>query len=190
MPADLPWTDVMLSLVVGISLAAAVGLRVFVPLLVLGSAGRLGWITLQPDFVWLSSNLGLGTLAIAAMVEIAAYYVPTIDNAFDLLAGPAALVAGVLAIAAVTGDLPAPLRWSLAVIAGGGTAGVVQGLTTIARLKSTGLTGGLANPIVATFELLGSATVALLAVLTPFVALGIVVALVLAVRRRRRVRAA
>ena len=182
----LPWIDVFLSLAVGIGLAAAVGLRVFVPLLVLGGASRLGWITLQPDFLWLASNAGLVALSAATVLEVAAYYIPAIDNAFDVIAGPAAVVAGILAIAAVSGDLPPVLRWSLALIAGGGTAGFVQGLTTIARLKSTGFTGGLANPILATFELVGSAGVAVLALTVPLFAIAFVVVLVFAIRHLRR----
>jgi hypothetical protein len=179
-------TDVLLSLAVGVSLAAAVGFRIFVPLLILGTAGRLGWITLQPDFAWLASNGGLSALGAATIVEVFAYYIPAVDNALDVLATPAAIVAGVLATAAVSPDLPPPLRWALAVVAGGGTAGFVQGLTTIARLKSTGFTGGLANPLVATIELFGATGVALLAVAAPVVALVIVVGIVLMIRGARR----
>ncbi len=186
MPAALGLTDVILSLAVGVSLAAAVGFRVFVPLLVLGVAGRTGWITLQPDFAWLASNGGLAALSVATVIEVTAYYLPTIDNALDILAAPAAVVAGVLATAAVSADLPPPLRWALAVVAGGGTAGFVQGLTSIARLKSTGLTLGLANPLLATFELIGAAGVALLALATPILAVVVVLTIALLIRRLRR----
>ncbi len=179
-------TNVVLSLAVGVSLAAAVGFRVFVPLLVLGAAGRAGWISLQPDFAWLASDGGLTALAVATTVEVVAYYIPTIDNALDILAAPAAIVAGVLATAAVSADLPAPMRWALAVVAGGGTAGFVQGLTSIARLKSTGLTLGLANPFLATFELFGATGVALLALAAPIAAILIVLAIALLIRRLKR----
>ena len=52
-------------------------------------------------------------------------------------------------------------------VAGGGAAGLTQGATALLRLKSAVLSGGLANPLVATAELLGAAGVALLAVLLP-----------------------
>jgi hypothetical protein len=183
---DLPLADVLLSVAVGVGLAAAVGLRVFLPMLVLGGAARLGWITLGADFAWIASNVGLTALAIATIAEIAAYQFPVIDNALDTLATPVAIAAGVVAIAAVTNDLPAPLRWSLAVIAGGGTAGLVQSLTTIARLKSTGLTAGLANPFLAVAELTGAAIVAVLSVAAPLLAVALVVALVWTLRRTTR----
>jgi hypothetical protein len=87
----------------------------------------------------------------------------------------------VIATAAVVGDLPPVLRWSLAVVAGGGLAGTVQGATVLARLKSGVTTGGLANPVVATGELLGSTVTSVLAIVLPLLAFVLVVALVLVV---------
>ncbi len=181
---DLTWIDAVWSVAVGVGLAAAVGLRVFVPMLVLGIAGRAGWLPLGDDFAWLATNTGLVILVVATIVEVGAYSIPTVDNLVDVLAGPVAILAGIVAIAAVTSDLPAPVRWGLAVIAGGGTAGVVQSLTTIGRLKSTGLTGGLANPFFAAFELFGSAVIAVLSVAAPIVAIGTVIVVIWAIRRR------
>ena len=186
MPVNLALTDVLLSVAVGVGLAAAVGLRVFLPMLVLGIAARLGWTTLGADFAWIASNVGLAALAVATVAEVAAYQFPAIDNALDAVATPIAIAAGVVAIAAVTSELPAPLRWSLAVVAGGGTAGLVQSLTTIARLKSTGFTAGLANPFLAGAELTGAAVVAVLAVSAPLLAIALVVSLVWILRRTTR----
>ncbi len=187
MPIALSATDAVLAIAVGIGLSAAAGLRVFLPMLVLGGAGRLGWIPLGTDFTWLASDVGLVTLLVATVIEVVAYSIPTVDNAMDIVAGPAAVVAGIVAIAAVTSDLPAPLRWSLAVIAGGGTAGIVQSVTTLGRLKSTGLTGGLANPFLALAELAGAAMLALLSVAAPLIAVGVIVVVaVLAYRLSRR----
>jgi hypothetical protein len=179
-----------LSLGVGLGLAAAAGLRVFVPLLVLGVASRLGWVPLADDFAWLASPTGLGALGVATVLEVGAYYVPWVDNVLDVAAGPLAIMAGVLATAAVTTDLPPELRWAAAVLAGGGAAGVVQGLTSFARLKSTAATGGAANPILATLELIGSVVTSLVAVVLPLLALlmsaGLLFVLVTIVRRVRR----
>ncbi len=167
--------DLVLPVAVGVGLAAAVGLRVFLPMLVLGGAARLGWVALGSDFAWIASGAGLMALTVATISEVAAYQIPTVDNALDVIATPLAIMAGMVAIASVTGDLPPPLRWSLAVIAGGGTAGVVQSLTTVTRLKSTGLTAGLANPFFAAFELTGAAFVSVLSVAAPLIAVGLVV---------------
>jgi hypothetical protein len=175
---DPVWTEALLSLGVGLALAAAAGLRVFVPLLVLGGAARLGWLPLANGFEWLASGPGLGTLGVATVLEIAAYYIPWVDNLLDVVAGPLAVMAGILATAAVMTDLPVPLRWTVSILAGGGTAAAVQGLTSLTRLKSTATTAGAANPVLATFELLGSLTTSIVAVALPIVAIFIAVGLV------------
>jgi hypothetical protein len=70
--------------------------------------------------------------------------------------------------------MPPVLRWSIAIVAGGGTAGLVQGVTSIVRLKSTVLTAGLGNFLVATLELLGSIATSLIAILLPAIAIAAV----------------
>jgi hypothetical protein len=180
---DPVWAEAMLSLAAGLGLAAAAGLRVFVPLLVLGSAARLGWVPLTSGFDWLASGFGLATLGIATVVEISAYYIPWVDNLLDLVAGPLAVMAGILATAAVTPELPPALRWSASIIAGGGTAAAVQGLTSLARLKSTAFTGGVGNPFLATLELFGSLTTAIVSIVVPVLAIFAVLGSLLLARR-------
>ena len=63
--------------------------------------------------------------------------------------------ATLLATAFIT-DIEPWLRWPLALIAGGGVAGVVQVATVATRAVSGVTTLGLGNPIVATGELAGS----------------------------------
>jgi len=174
---DITWAESLLSIGIGIGLAAATGFRVFVPLLVLGVAGRLEWLNVSQGFSWLTSVPAIAALSIATMVEVAAYYTPVVDNFLDALAGPLAVVAGVVTTAAVTTDMPPALRWSVAIVAGGGTAGLVQAATSIVRLKSTVFTAGLGNFVVATLELIGSLLVSLIAILAPLVAIAAVVVL-------------
>ena len=80
-------------------------------------------------------------LSVAALVEVVALYVPVVDNLLDIVATPAAFVAGTIVSAAVMIDAPPMLKWMAAVIAGGGVAGLTQGLTGILRAHSTVLTG-------------------------------------------------
>src|SRR6516164_506991 len=77
--------------------------------------------------------------------------------------------------AAVMTDVPPMVKWTAAVIAGGGVAGLTQGVTTLLRAKSTLLTGGLGNVVIATAELGGALLVSLLALAAPLVALGLVI---------------
>jgi hypothetical protein len=84
-------------------------------------------------------------------------------------------------------ELPPIVKWTTAVIAGGGAAGLTQGITSLLRAKSTVTTGGLGNPVIATGELGGSLLLSVLAFAAPVFALGIVLVLVLlAVKLLRR----
>jgi hypothetical protein len=177
------WVEAVVSLGVGVGLAAAVGLRVFLPLLLLGAAARLGWVPLTDGFEWLASGVGLSTLLVATALEISAYYVPWVDNLLDMVAGPLAVVAGILVTAAVTTDLPPAVRWAAAIIAGGGTAGIVQSLTSVARLKTSATTAGTGNWVLATLELFGSLITSVLAIVVPGLAILMLVGLVLVIRR-------
>jgi hypothetical protein len=183
----------LLGIAAGLALAAAAGFRVFVPLLVVCVAARGGWLELGPEFAWIGTTQAALVLSTATVLEIAAYYVPFFDNLLDAISTPAAVMAGVLASASVMVDLPPWLRYPVAIIGAGSTAGLVAASTSLVRLKSSALTGGLGNSVLATFELLGAFGVALVAILVPVLALAVVIALVVfAIRRlgRRSVRPA
>jgi hypothetical protein len=177
-----------LSIGVGIALAAACGFRVFVPLLVISTAALSGHVELAESFAWVGTWPALVTFAVATILEIAAYYIPWLDNALDTVATPAAVVAGIVVTASVLTDMSPYLRWTLAVIAGGGAAGLVQGTTVSVRGTSTLSTAGAANPVVSTVEAAGSLLTSVLAVVWPVLALAVVV-LVLGLFMRRKVRA-
>jgi hypothetical protein len=167
----------MLGIAAGLALAAAAGLRVFVPLLVVSVAARGGWLELGPGFEWIASTPAVVAFATATVLEISAYYVPFFDNLLDALAAPAAVMAGILASASVMVDLPSWLRYSVAIVGAGSTAGLMSASTSLLRLKSSALTAGLGNSVLATIELIGAFGVALIAVLLPLLALVMVAAL-------------
>jgi hypothetical protein len=166
-------------LAIGIGLSAACGFRVFVPLLLAGLAVRTGHLAFAPGFEWMGSDAALLAFGAATLFEIVAYYVPWLDNALDSVASPAAVVAGTLLTASLVTDLDPFLRWSLALIAGGGIAGLVQTGTVFTRGMSTTTTGGIANPILATLELGGSLLTSILALLLPFIAVTLILALLI-----------
>lgn len=158
-----------LAVLAGIGLAAACGFRVFLPLLVISTASATGHLELASGFAWLGTFPALIALATATVLEIVAYYLPWLDHLLDLLATPVAMFAGALAMAATVTTLPPALHWLLVLLGGAGSAGLVQGATVLLRLKSTALTGGLANPVFSTVELFGAVTTALLALVAPLV---------------------
>ena len=167
--------DLPLSIVLGVGLAAATGFRVFLPMLIVSAAAYTGHLPLADSFAWLGTLSALTMLGVAAVVEILAYYVPGLDNLLDSLATPAALVAGTIVSAAVMTDVPPMVKWTAAVIAGGGVAGLTQGATAMLRAKSTILTAGIGNAVIATAELGGALLVTLLALAAPLAALGVVI---------------
>jgi hypothetical protein len=167
--------DLPLSIVLGVGLAAATGFRVFLPMLIVSAAAYTGHLPLADSFAWLGAPSALTMLGVAAVVEILAYYVPGVDNLLDSLATPAALVAGTIVSAAVMTDVPPMVKWTAAVIAGGGVAGLTQGATAMLRAKSTILTAGIGNAVIATAELGGALLVTLLALAAPLAALGVVI---------------
>jgi hypothetical protein len=176
-------SDVALSIVLGIALAAATGFRVFVPMLIVSSAAYTGHLQLDDSFAWLGTRSALIMLSVAAVAEVLAYYVPVVDNLLDVLATPAAFVAGTIVSAAVMIDAPPMVKWTAAVIAGGGVAGLTQGLTGILRAHSTVLTGGLGNSVIATGELGGAVLISFLALAAPAAAIALVMLFLLAAVR-------
>jgi hypothetical protein len=84
-------------------------------------------------------------------------------------------------------DVPPMVKWTAAVIAGGGIAGVTQGVTATLRANSTVWTGGLGNLIIATAELGGALLVSFLALAAPAAAIALVILFLwLAIRLLRR----
>jgi hypothetical protein len=179
-------SDLALSLVLGIALAAATGFRVFLPMLIVSGAAYTGHLHLDNSFAWLGTPSALIMLSVAAVAEVLAYYVPVIDNLLDTLATPAALIAGTIVSSAVMTDVPPMVKWTAAVIAGGGIAGLTQGLTGILRAHSTVLTGGLGNPVIATAELGGAVLISFLALTAPAAAIALVVLFLLVAIRLLR----
>jgi hypothetical protein len=162
--------ETLLSIFIGIGLSAACGFRVFIPLMVVSVASLSGHLTLAPGFEWIATYPALGAFGIASIIEILSYYVPVIDNLLDTIAFPAAVIAGTIVMASAVSEMSPLLRWSLAVIVGGGIAGTVQGLTSITRLASTATTAGFANPIFSTAEAGGSVAMSTIAISLPVVA--------------------
>jgi hypothetical protein len=95
----------------------------------------------------------------------------------DVVAGPAAVGAGVVASASVMADIPQGIMWPLAIIAGGGVAGLTKGTTALLRAKSGVMTAGLANPVVATVETASATGIAVLALVVPLICLAAIVGL-------------
>lgn len=166
--------DTLIEIMLAVSLSAAAGFRVFVPLLVLSAAAVVGHINLATDLDWVETPQALAVFAIASLLEVSGYYIPWFDHLLDLVATPAAILAGTVVTASFAPEMNPLVQWTLALVAGGGTAGLTKGLMNLLRGTSTAASGGLTNPILATIELVIATALSILAVTVPLVA-GVVV---------------
>ena len=176
--------DGWLSLLLGIGLSAACGFRVFVPLLVMSLASLNGHLALALGFEWIATPEACGAFAVATVCEVLSYYIPWWDNLMDSLSSPAAVAAGTITTASVLTDTSPFLQWTLAVIAGGGAAGMVQAGTVLVRGASTFSTAGFANPVVSTVELGASTITSIVSLIAPIAAVVALVVLVIVAAKR------
>lgn len=176
--------EIILAFCLGVTLSAASGFRLFLPPLALSLTALYGDLELSSGFSWVGTYPTTIALGIATVVEILAYYIPVVDNLLDTIEIPTAIAIGTLLTAANLGDVNPLLQWSLAAIAGGGTAGIIETFTAMTRVASTGMTGGTGNFLVATTEALSSGILSILALtLLPLAVVLVAVLLILALSR-------
>ena len=159
--------DILIGICIGVSLSAACGFRVFVPPLVMSIMALSGHLTLSPGFEWIGSYEALTAFAIATAIEVLGYSIPLVDHALDLLTTPIAIATGTAITASFFSHGDPLVQWSVAIIAGGGSAGIVQSLMNITRFISTGTTGGIGNPLLAAIELVTAIFLSILGIGLP-----------------------
>mgnify|MGYP002682636025 CR=1 FL=1 len=108
--------ELLLSIALGVGLAAACGFRIFVPFTVMSVAALGGYLDLSPTFAWIGTYPALAAFGTATVLEVLAYYIPWLDNLLDTIATPTAVIAGTVATASVVTDMSPLLTWVLAVI--------------------------------------------------------------------------
>lgn len=183
--------DTILGLCIGVALAAACGMRVFAPLLIVSLGAHAGLVPLGESFAWLGTWGVTIALATATAVEFAASSVPWVEHALDAVASPAAIIAGTVLAASQLDHLPPGAGWFLALIAGGGAAGLTQAAGVTTRGTSTVTTAGLLNPFLNAVQSVASLVVSIVAVVVPVVAAVLVLIAVVVVGRwwwKRRAR--
>ena len=161
--------EIIVAIALGIGLSASTGFRVFLPLLIAGIAGRLGFLPLTENFSWLAGNTALVSLGVATLVEAGAYYIPFIDNLLDTISTPLAIGAGTLISASVLPVDNELARWITGFIVGGGAAAAVQGSTAALRLGSSGTTAGTGNFLVSSFENIAAIVTPIVTIIIPVI---------------------
>ena len=192
----------MLELLTGTGLAVAAGLNAYVPMLVLGLAGRfLDFVELPAAWAWLENEWVLGILGVLLVVELIADKIPAVDSINDIIqsivrpaAGGIVFGSGASTQTAAVTD-PASFFESNAwvpVVTGVVIALVVHGAKMFVRPAANALTAGAAAPVLSTVEDIGSLMFSVFAILFPILVVVALIALVVLVftvfRRLRRQR--
>ena len=168
----------LVAISLGLGLAAASGFRVFLPPLLLSGAINIGIVEPSGQLEMLDGWMSFSVLLLAVILEIGSYLIPWLDNVLDVIASPAAVVAGIAMMGSVIGaetSFDPIVQWTMAIVGGGGVSGTVQAGTVATRAVSTGTTGGLANPLISVFEAMMAVVVTLLALLAPLLCLIVVI---------------
>jgi hypothetical protein len=136
----------------GVVLAAAAGLRAFMPLFALGLASRLLDWSIAPSMEWMSTDVGLVGLGIATVVELLADKVPLVDHTLDVLHTVVGPLAGALVAFSLSADLPPAVGAILALALGAPVAGGVHLIAALTRVKSSVMSAGSFNPALSLVE--------------------------------------
>jgi hypothetical protein len=172
---------VLVQVAMGLSLAACAGLRAFLPLFVVGVAGKLDLLPLLRSFEWLESWPALTVLGAAVLAELLGDKFPVVDNLLDTVQLFVKPVAGVILMTSVLTEL-SPLQAAvLGLIAGSTAAGAVHVTKAKLRLASTATTAGVGNPFLSLLEDAGALLGSVSALVVPVVmVLMLILAIVLA----------
>jgi len=162
--------ELLICLFIGVGLSATSGFRLFIPFLVMSAASLAGYLELSSSFEWIGTYPALVIFAVAAVVEILAYFFPYVDNLLSVISAPVAAIAGILITASVMVDFDPMLAWPLAVIAGGGASLSGKATSSLLHTGSTTVSGGAANPLLSIVETVYSIVMAILSILVPLLA--------------------
>ena len=179
---ELTQLDLVLAGVAGVAIAAACGLRAFLPLLALSLGVHFGFLRVDDSMSWIGWTPATIALLWATVLELAADKVPALDHLLDLVGTALRPLAAALAgWVTFTGVHPA-IGVAAAMLLGAGAMGVHMAKAKV-RLGSSMLTFGAANPILSFIEDAIAIGLAAMAVLAPLAALLAVVLVVWAFRR-------
>jgi hypothetical protein len=189
--------DIVSAILGGFGISAPAGLNAWLPLLIVGLAGRFtNLIKLKAPFDLLTNTWVLVALGVLLMIEIFADKIPAVDTINDIIHTFIRPVAGGILFAAhsgAVGDFDTTLSFILGLLA----AGSVHAVKATSRPVVTATTAGIGNPLVSFVEdfLAGGAT--LLALFAPIAAALLMAAilvpavfLVMKLRARRKRRQA
>ena len=189
----------MLEALAGTGLAVAAGLNAYIPLLVLGLAGRfLDFVELPSGWQWLENEWVLVILGVLLLVEIVADKIPAVDSVNDVIQTVVRPVAGGIAFGTGAGTQTAVVTDPASFFTSNAWVPVVIGILlalgthafkATARPVINTATAGVGAPVASTAEDIGAVALSVDAILLPIlVIVGLVALVVTVVMLRRRAR--
>ncbi|ULH15253.1 DUF4126 domain-containing protein [Deinococcus sp. KNUC1210] len=164
----------------GLGLSGAAGLNAYLPLLLVGLLNRFGVLHLAEPYSLLSSPWVLGGVLLLLVLDFIGDKIPGVDHALHVFGGVLNAGSGALLFAAQSGVVTGHhLNPTLALLLGLLVSGGVHTTRTLLRPVSTGLTGGLGNPVVSSAEDGSSLVLSVLAIFAPLLAVVLLVVLLL-----------
>lgn len=185
--------EILIPVLMGVALAAATGLRAFLPLFVLSIAARGGLVQLSPSFDWIESTPALIALGVAVVLEILSDKIPVLDNVLDQIGGYIKPVAATILASSLFTSIDPLFAIVLGIIAGGVPAAAVHSAKSAIRLGSTAFTFGSGNFFLSILDDLFSFLGSIIGVLAPFLAAAlaiVIIAIIWRVRKRKKLKLA
>ena len=167
----------LLAVLLGLGLAAATGLRTFLPLLMLSAAVHfeLFGIVVGDSMQWVGSTAALTALAIATVAEVLADLIPLVDNALSLAGTVTRPIAGALVAWAAFSNLDPTWAAISGIVVGAPTALAVSTAQTGTRAVSTATTAGVGNPVLSVIDSTVSFVTSLIALVLPLLVIPLLI---------------
>jgi hypothetical protein len=163
-------------------LSGASGLNAYIPLLLVGLAGRVGWLKLSQPFDLLQNEFVIGALVVLLFIETFVDKIPAIDTINDLIQTFIRPAAGAILFASEA-HVITDIQPVVALILGLLVAFSVHATKAATRVTVSAATIGTGNWLVSIIEDVVSFVVSLLAIVAPFLMVIAVVLFILLVAR-------
>ncbi len=128
----MPGMSEILAVGIGVGLAAAAGVRAYIPVLVVGVFALIGTLALHRPFGVLDGGVALGALVVLALLEVGLDKAGRASRVLDYVQFPVRMAAGAVLFAVALG-VGVGQAAVLELVAGGVIAGIVAALKMVLR---------------------------------------------------------
>lgn len=172
----------------GIGLSAAAGLNAYIPFLLVALVGKFTpWLPLPEQWSWITSWWAIGVGVLLLLVDVVADKIPAVDSMNDVVqtvVRPA--TAGLISAATAAAENFDHSPWMrdhqwVGIVIAVVVALLVHSAKATARPVVNTATAGMAAPVVSVIEDVFSLLLSLVALLLPWLVIGLLVLMVMAV---------